>query len=130
MVFGDVIFTTVFGSNWELAGVFAVYMGFMAFANFVSVSLNSLFRVVRKEKLQFYINLGGAALLCFGLFFVLRFDSAHHLVLVYSFISALMHLFSIAVACYLVKINPLKPLIKLIGGISLVVAILYILRNF
>lgn len=130
VVFGDIIFTTVFGSNWETAGVFAGYLGFMAFANFVSVSLNSLFRVVRKEKLQLYINLSGATLLCFGLFFAIRFGSAHHLVLVYSLISGLMHLFSIAVVCYLLNINPIKPLIKLIGGIGLVVAIMYILRNF
>ncbi len=130
VVFGEAIFRTVFGINWETAGVFAGYMGFMAFANFISVSLNALFRVVRKEKLQFYINLSGAVLLCSGLFFAIQFGNVYHLVLIYSLISALLHLVSIAVACYLVKINPLMPLVKLIGGISLVVAILYALRNF
>ena len=128
VIFGDIIFIKVFGIKWRMAGEFAGYMGFMAFVNFISVSLNSLFRVVRKEKLQFYINLIGTLLLCVGMFFAIRYGSAYQLVIVFSLIISIMHLVAITVACHLVQLNPILQLVKLLGGISVVIGIMYLLR--
>ena len=130
VVFGDLIFVTVFGNNWQLAGIFAGYMGFMAYANFISVSLTSLFRVMRRERLHFYINLSGSIILCAGLFLAINKGNAHYLVLVFSIVSAFLHLILILIACRVISVNPAKSLAKLVGSISLVILIMYLIRNF
>lgn len=127
IVFGETLFIAVFGANWEVAGTFASYMGIMAYTNFLSVSLTSLFRVIRKEKLHFVINLVGAACLSLGLFMAINFGTGYQLVMVFSVIGTAINLVSIAIACSLVKINPVIAIVKLAVSIVVAVGILYAL---
>ena len=127
VTFGREIFMVVFGSNWETAGTFASYMAFMAFCNFISVSFTSLYRVFRREKLQFLINLAGSILLCLGMFVALRFETEYYLVVAFSAISAVVYLYSIGMAFRLIGINPFKSLLSMVGSIGLVVMVLQLL---
>jgi O-antigen/teichoic acid export membrane protein len=128
MVYGDKIFTIVFGADWETAGVFAGYMSFMAFTSFISVSFTSLFRVMRQEKMQFFINLAGSTFLCLGMFTALNLGDEQYLVLTFGFISSAIQLCAVGIALRLAGINPIMPLVKIAGSIGLVALTLYFLK--
>lgn len=128
-VFGDLIFTTIFGSDWELAGKFASYLSIMAYLNFISVSVSSLYRVIRKEKLQFYIISSGALLLTIGLFLALRFQTSNHLVMAYSIISAILQFFLIAVVLTKIKLRPFPLLTELIAVLTFGILFVYLFRS-
>ena len=129
IVFGDKVFVAIFGANWETAGVFGSYLAFMAFTNFISVSFTSLFRVLRREKLQFYINLAGSVLLCLGLLIALNSGDEHYLVLAFGFVSSVVNLFALGIAFRLAGIGPIKLLAKMIAIISLVILVLYFIQT-
>ena len=126
-VFGDVIFQVVFGTNWEIAGEFASYLSIMAYMNFISISICSLYRVLRLEKLQFYIILFGASILVAGLTVSITLNSSHYLVLIYSLVNALLQIALIAVILKKIKVSS-KLLVQAILLLALVTLVLYIFR--
>jgi len=128
-VFGDLIFTTIFGSNWEIAGNFASYLSLMAYMNFISISICSLFRVIREEKLQFYIISSGALMITIGLVLALTFQSSYHLVMVYSIISALLQFVLIGVVLSKINLKPFLLLVELIVVLTFGILIMYLFRS-
>lgn len=129
-VFGDLIFATVFGPNWEMAGIFASYLSVMAYMNFVSVSISSLFRVIRQEKLQFYLILSGACLLVIGLFVSLTFNVPGYLVIIYSVCGTILQLILMAVVLYRIKLDSLRLLTESIAILILGILFIYTVRVF
>ncbi len=57
-VFGDLIFDFVFGSNWRAAGLFAGIMALYYILLLCTTTLNSVFFVLGKGSLYFFIQLG------------------------------------------------------------------------
>lgn len=48
-VYGDWIFTIILGDQWEMAGVYAGFMGFYFMVKLIEFPMSSLYRVLRKE---------------------------------------------------------------------------------
>ncbi len=128
IVFSDSLFILIFGKNWLIAGTFAKYLGLAAYTSFISVTMTSLFRVLRREKLQFYLDLVGSLFLFSGMFLALYYGSVYHVVMVYSLISAAMHLTGIAVAGKMAGLNSIRILLKMVGVLGVVVLAFYLLR--
>lgn len=128
VVFGDLIFTAVFGSNWELAGTFASYLSIMAYMNFISASISTLFRVMRHEKLKFYLILSGAFFLVAGLLVSLTFNISDYLVIVYSGCCTLLQFTLVAVVLHRIKLDSMKLLTESIVILILGILFMYSVR--
>jgi len=130
VVFGSSIFKIVFGTEWELAGRFASIMGTMAYLTFISVSVNSLYRVMRIEKLQFYIVLGGSVRLSLALLSATSFDSVIIVIVAYSIASSVLQLVLMGTVLRKVGLNPLRQVFEAISIMVLTSLFFYGLGEF
>jgi O-antigen/teichoic acid export membrane protein len=128
-VFGAEIFSLVFGSQWEMAGIFASVLSILAYVNFISLSICSLYQIIRKERLQFIIVLIGGILLFSLLALITLFDSALELVLAYSVISTLIQIVLLAVILIKVNIRPVVRLAEVVIAYLVGFSICYLLKD-
>ena len=127
-VFGAEIFSLVFGSQWEMAGTFARVLSILAYVNFISLSICSLYQIIRKERLQFIIVLIGGVLLFSLLALITLFDSATELVLAYTGISTLIQTVLLAVVLVKINIRPIGRLIEMVLAYLVGYSICYFLK--
>lgn len=55
-IFGPILFTFVFGSEWHQAGVFASYLTIFMFLNMLSMPFSSIFLIHNKLHISFLLN--------------------------------------------------------------------------
>jgi O-antigen/teichoic acid export membrane protein len=128
-VFGDLMFITIFGPNWQLAGNFASYLSLMAYMTFLATSISSLFRVLRREKLQFYITFLGSCLLVIGLIISLSFHSSHYLVITYSVVTASLQVGLMAIAFKITGIGVVRMLVYSTSVLFILILCMYTIRQ-
>ena len=127
-IFGDILFKIILGNNWETAGKLAGYLSVYGYMQFISLSIGSLFRILRQERLQFQINLVGAVVLTAVLFLVLAFNDHFALVIVFSGVGALIELGIIAIAFFKIGLNPWYVIKRTLGYFLVATAALYLIR--
>ena len=127
-VFGDVLFRIILGDNWETAGILASYLSLFGFLQFISLSIGSLYRILRQERLQFQLNLAGALLLSLGLIGGIALDSYIYMVLIFAGIGVLFELLIVSVALHHIGFNVWYVLRKTIGYFAVSAGFLYLLR--
>ena len=52
-VYGDVIFKFVFGTQWEMAGLFTAYLGYSYIFKLIDISTSGIFAILNKQKVLF-----------------------------------------------------------------------------
>ncbi len=127
-VFGDVLFRVILGDNWETAGKLASYLSLFGYMQFISLSIGSLFRILRKERLQFQLNLAGAIILTLGLFFGLSLNDYTALVIIFSGIGVLFELVIVSVVFSNIGFSPWYVIQRTLGYFVVVAGILYFIR--
>ncbi len=100
-VFGDIIFSFFFGSQWVLAGQYAGYMGFFYIFSLISTPASAVFFVKGREQVMLYFHLllllARAGSLVIGIYFLVNADDTillFGIVNAVLFFSLLVYLFS------------------------------------
>lgn len=101
-VWGDYIFSFVFGSEWVIAGVYSQFLSIWFLFNFISSPLSQLFSVLEKQQKSLVVNtilliFRATPLIIGGLLYA---DSALNVIILYSLVSTV---FWIGFCFYLLK---------------------------
>jgi lipopolysaccharide exporter len=90
-VWGDYIFSFVFGSEWVIAGVYSQFLSIWFLFNFISSPLSQLFSVLEKQQKSLVVNsilliFRATPLIIGGLLYA---DSALNVIILYSLVSTI-----------------------------------------
>lgn len=129
-VFGDLIFQVFFGSQWQVAGIFASYLGFYYLFRLISTPLTGVLTVKRKNKarlvFQIIIIIGRVLSLLLGIYI---FNSPYISIICFS---AFNILFYLSTSAYILKVAGLQYIPLLLKSCILVTistAALYLVRH-
>ncbi|WP_444984367.1 lipopolysaccharide biosynthesis protein [Halomonas mongoliensis] len=88
--FGEILFTLVFGDNWQMAGLFASYLSIYLFFHFISNPIQHVFQVVGRNDLYFQQVLRRAIMIVcvFTASYLLGLDAAST-VLIYALVMSI-----------------------------------------
>ncbi|MDO7846743.1 oligosaccharide flippase family protein [Hymenobacter sp. M29] len=56
-VYGDVLFRFVFGTKWEMAGVFTSYLGFYSLFKLLSLGTSGIYTIMERQNYYLYANI-------------------------------------------------------------------------
>ncbi|QIX62514.1 oligosaccharide flippase family protein [Hymenobacter sp. BT18] len=127
-VFGEYIFTIFLGKQWQLAGVFAGYMGYYYIFYMISFFLASLYTVLNKQNytlLSHIINLG---LMVISFIPGVLLNDSKLFVMCFSISSVLAFLANILMVFRLFKVKATKVLLRSWGVLLAVFVVLTLLR--
>ncbi len=128
-VFGDYLFSFVFGTEWETAGIYAQIISIWLLFVFIASPLSSLLITLEKQKQSFIFNLtifiARIVALCVG---ALIFKDAFITIILFTVIGTLFWFAFIFYILNLVKVNLLKVFYILILPLLSVNGILYLMR--
>lgn len=129
-VYGDYIFTFVFGTNWTIAGQYAQILSIWIFFVFVMSPLSTLFITLEKQKIFFIFNISIliARILAFLIGYYI-FNNAFQTILLYSLVGTLFWLWLMLYIFKLVNIL-LKEIFMLFILLIIVLSILIFIRIF
>ncbi len=112
IVYGDVIFTFVFGDEWKISGEFAQILGIWILFVFISSPLSNLLVVLEKQKESLYFNIlifiSRVLSIVLGFIF---FDDAYNTILLFGITGAIFWIFWCS---YILKIANIKFKVALI----------------
>lgn len=97
-IWGPVLFKTIFGDKWEIAGHYAQIMIVMLFIKFISSPLSYTFTLMGKQKLDLYLHIGILFFLLLTVFITVYFSLN-----VEEFLILITSVFSIIYLIYLIK---------------------------
>lgn len=99
------IFNIIFGSNWAQSGVFASFLCIGVVFNVSYSPLSVLFRLLHKEKINFFITISSMGLKFFGLWIGFYFNNILWSVMGYSIANSVSYLFSLSIIFRLVNLS-------------------------
>lgn len=129
-VFGDKIFSLVFGKQWELAGTFASIMSLFYLFRLMSTPMKVIFRVVRKEHIILYLNATIAISRVLSLLIGIYYFTLTQTVLLFSAVSLICYYISFIVIFKTMRIKVFKHTLISILLISASLLILIGIRHF
>ncbi len=128
-VFGDYLFSFVFGAQWEMAGVYAQVLSLWLVFVFLGSPLSTLLVTLEKQKESLIFNLSififRSLALCIGALF---FNSPFIAIVLFTVIGSLFWISFLFYIFYLVGIGYLKAFLLLFGTIISVNSCLLIIR--
>ncbi|MGB3184169.1 MAG: oligosaccharide flippase family protein [Cyclobacteriaceae bacterium] len=102
-VFGDLIFPLLLGDEWYRSGIFASYLAFFYYFRLQGFPIASIYRVLRKEKYFFYINVLSFTITLGALYLGVTYDDPDTLIKLFSVAGALTYISSAALTFYLLR---------------------------
>lgn len=125
-VYGDLLFSIVFGDQWQVAGLYAGYMSVFYFFRLISAPLTSIFNVLRQEKklliFQVVLFLSRLIAVLAGVWIV---KTASGMVFLFSVASTLGYFLLILFIFKLLNVNLRKYVLLTFTVIFIVLAVLW-----
>lgn len=96
ILLGPWLFSTIFGSEWQDAGLYARYFSLIVLTRFISSPTANIFNVFEKQRLQLFLNISRTILVIF-IFYIshLMKYSANEAIILYSIIFPLYSIVSL-----------------------------------
>nr|WP_249315571.1 oligosaccharide flippase family protein [Bacillus sp. FJAT-49711] len=127
--FGDIIFSFVFGKEWQIAGEYARILSVWLLLVFISSPLALLYTVMNREGTLFLFNLSmfvsRAIVLLFGIFY---FKDAYITIILFSVISSLFYLWNNIYILKLVNISMWRSLLNTVFVMTVALCIISVFR--
>ncbi len=129
IVFGDYIFSFVFGEAWRVAGEYAQLLGVWILFLFIHSPLTSLFLTLEKQKEGLYFNiiiLSSRIIVLFIGGYILQ--ESYYTIMMYSFTGVIINLFILFYFFKLLNIDILREMIYIFSSLFAVSGSLYIIK--
>lgn len=129
-VFGDMIFPLILGEQWYRSGIFASYLAFFYYFRLQSFPIASVYRVLRKEKYFFNLNVVSFAFTAGAIYLGVSYGTPDMLVKLFSIAGALTYLGSAGMTFYLLRAKKgYRLMVISIAAIAVSYVVLLGLRN-
>lgn len=130
VVFGDCIFSFVFGEQWIIAGEYVQVLALWMFVVFISSPLSNLCFILEKQKQAMYFNLTmfviNAFIISFGAFF---FQDSYQTILIFGITGLLFWILWLTYLLKIVSIQVFPVILRTIIYTGLSISSLYIIRT-
>lgn len=126
-IYGDWIFSFVFGEKWEMSGVFSGYLGFYFIFRLIAYPLSSIFTIIGRESYEFYANILILVLRAAGLGIGIYLKDVSLAILLFSLGSLFFYFLISQFILFLLKVPVIKTSIKtmaLVGGTFLILKLI------
>jgi O-antigen/teichoic acid export membrane protein len=130
MMFGDVLFSFVFGERWAIAGEYSIHLAAYHIFLLIFTPLNSVFSILRKEKLLLSVYAIVFLLRITSLYWGIYYKDALLTVKVFSWVNGFAFLFLCLFILKIVKASFWKHFLFTILSLTVVLILVYFVRSF
>jgi O-antigen/teichoic acid export membrane protein len=122
---GKWVFSVIFGAEWEASGTMAGFIAASAMA-IVSSPLSSIYRILSKQRLEFYLNILFVMLKALALLPGIYYENIGLSVISYCLVSFMCSAISILTIFQLLSIPRQRVLLHIIIGFMIFVLLYYV----